>query len=139
MKCCKCKVKDSDMTIWCPTWITAHEGPMHFCNDCAETFSEKNESAKGGVFLFNNDAQIAFDKVELFLKCNDSRFTSATNTLLKTQENSRIGIFTKVFVLDGKVWLANKYSMLRFGDYFETKQLYPQLFTDKYNPTSSNV
>ena len=43
--------------VWCPTWVTAEEGPMHLCADHARNFMpEHNPHARNGMFYWGEKA-----------------------------------------------------------------------------------
>lgn len=47
--------------VWCPTWITAEDGPLHVCEKHARTFQpEHNENASRGTFYWDDEADRAW-------------------------------------------------------------------------------
>ena len=140
MLCNNCKLVHATRRVWCPTWITAFDGPISCCDKCSEVFIEdKNPSAKDGQFFWELDAQIAFNSVEQWFKVNDPRTENAIGMLLGKFSSHIAGCFDPrdkfvlhdngFYICDGKVWMmcgvANNCWVCRFGDVNEFKQRFP--------------
>jgi hypothetical protein len=47
--------------VWCPTWLSAEEGPMSLCERHARNFMpEHNKNAANGVFYWGEEADKAW-------------------------------------------------------------------------------
>lgn len=51
-------------TVWCPTWIAAHDGPLRVCAECSKRFKpEFNPHAARGVFYWGDAARSEYEKM----------------------------------------------------------------------------
>lgn len=54
-------INEATTRVWCPTWITAEDGPLHVCEKHARTFQpEHNENARRGTFYWDDEADRAW-------------------------------------------------------------------------------
>ena len=57
----RCTAK-ATTSVWCPTWVSADEGPMSVCDEHAKGFMpEHNEHIKVDTFLWGRQAQEAYE------------------------------------------------------------------------------
>ena len=55
--------KTATHTCWCPTWISAEEGPMELCEEHTHNFRpEFNKHAKDGNFYWGEEAVAQYEK-----------------------------------------------------------------------------
>lgn len=119
--------KQATHIVWCPTWITAHQGPIHLCEDHAENFSSRNPYANNGQFFWEQHAYDMFNSLETIITENDPQYQNAKNMILKGSIIKE-SPYTTIAAVDGKTWILSKQFIINLGDYFLSKQYYPKLF-----------
>lgn len=139
--------EEATVTIWCPTWIRSADGPVHRSKSHASVFTEANPGAIGGAFYFGDDAERMFRQVEAIIPYTDDRYRNALGMLFnghhlvgrpleKNDEGSvyaKSGFHQSLHIVDGKLWLATRYLVVRLGDYSEAQEVWSKLIHQVVN------
>jgi hypothetical protein len=136
MLCVNCRgngrtPEEATTKVWCPTWITAHEGPLHLCEKCSKVFQpSSNKNAPLGAFFWEDEADAKFAAVEEFIPYKDPRFEHAKEAILNSEEVLDTHKASRVaFVLEGNVWLVNFNLLVRVGNQTKARKEFPFLFS----------
>jgi len=122
----------STVRVWCPTWVTAHNGPKYLCKQHAEIFDPtQNDFAVNGQFFTDKEADARFKSVERFIPSTDERYAGAlgmiqNGTILRG--NNVTAVSAILSVVDGKAWIGGKFLIVCLGNYHEIKKDYPIIF-----------
>lgn len=119
--------------VWCPTWTTAQDGPVSYCEKHIGTFKEEeNPNAADGQFFFDDDAYDAWKSVQSFFKVNDVRIEG---TLKKFPVRKAGGPNHSIIFIDGHAWmrtyalgLPGEGLIMNLGDHFAARARFPKLF-----------
>lgn len=121
---------EATLTVWCPTWITADEGPRNICAKCNEVFDpNKNPNAKDGDFFYDEEAKEIFKNI-CFIPKNDERYQNAIGMMNNSSQTAGgFGFMQyKIAIVDGKFWMANHFFVANFGSYVFIKRTMPNLY-----------
>ena len=127
-----CK-KQAMFRLWCPTWITANEGPRNLCSDCAKAFQvAHNPMAAGGSWHWGDNADKAFKQIKQYIPCHDPRFHNVcglvkiAGTHLRDHVSGAGSVYL-MYVVDENVWIIMSYAIINLGRLNEAKDIFPEL------------
>lgn len=118
---------EASVRIWCPTWVTSHNGPQNFCDHHSKPF----RTSETGSFFYGDDADRAYMSVVQFILRSDDRYSGTKGMLMNGGHISggHGGIMSPgLFVVDGETWLLTYYFAIHLGKYPEVKEMFPKLW-----------
>ena len=127
--------------VWCPTWVSAEEGPQWFCGDHIVNFKRETNPncVDDRAFFWGSEADIAFMSVRGFFSKNKDKvaYENARGMLENGQTIDSTVSFGSLVVVDGEVWIKSVFTQVtHLGPLDEVRLRFPTLFTrDRFTPS----